>query len=232
MKELKYILISLLVAIILHLLFKSFYTNSLNKTNEINKLKELNKLKEYFDSMKKTSLPLEHEDQVSLDYLTKLPESKESKESRDTKRLDSVIEEYAKNNRLNISGEKKYTPEEIDLYRENFIDFRTLVEHSSREMTDPVDRMNLSLLNNKNELEGIKISEIYGNLTRDEKSDCVLKFDFDPMTMSQNYKSNGNDSLYFQNTQFAYCTDGVENGGTFYDEITGYDMINTHNALI
>jgi hypothetical protein len=145
--------------------------------------------------------------------------------------LDAAINEYAKYGRVNEGNDsiQHYSNDEINDYRQNFLDFRSKTENTSGGI-DMVDRMNIMQAESgsadiSKNYKGRRIADVYDDLTRNLKGEdmCLMKPEFDPLTMTNNYKSEGHNGNSLRKYHFRYYQDKAENGGKFFGNIEGYD---------
>ena len=261
-----YILIGLLVAIVLHILFKTMnkcgkenMTSSVTNTSNCKRgydpslleyanvngddglFEKMRRHDELDSSMFVNESDKEHNDGSSEEvYAEHYTDGKNIgcplRQMDDD--LDATINEYAKYGRLQNYSAQTFSNDEIDDYRQNFLDFRSKTENTSGG-TDMVDRMNIMQAESggadiSKNYKGRRISDIYDELTKNLKGEdpYVMKPEFDPLTMTNNYRSHGHNGDSFKKYQFRYHQDKVENGGKFYGDIEGYDPASDSEQLL
>jgi hypothetical protein len=242
--HINYILIGLIVAIILHLLFKTI--NKCGKENMMPHITNTAECKrgydpyilQYADVNGDDGLfeKMRRHDELDSSMFVNEPESlsgssEENRSEEMQNDLDATIKEYAKYGRLEQGDEAilKYSNEEINDYRQNFLDFRSKTENTSGGI-DMVDKMNIMQAESggadiSKNYKGRRISDVYDDLTKNLKGEAtsVINPEFDPLTMTNNYKSHGHNGDSLRKYHFRYYQDKVENGGKFYGDIEGYD---------
>lgn len=128
----------------------------------------------------------------------------------------------------------EFSKEEVDNYFLQFQDFDDKVNFSSRNTCDPVaklaqDRTNNTELVNK---QGMTIGDIFDGLTRDQiqqykkckNPGCIIPAQYDNITQRQYYfDRNDTSGATYSNYTTKYETDGVNNGGKFYNDIEAHD---------
>lgn len=162
-------------------------------------------------------------------------QSKTCPTSTNNAEVSRYINEYALNGRNICSndGDKKYTKEDLDVYRHNFIDFRNNTGHSSSTGENLVEKIN-ELYNTGNSdkakiHEGKTISDVFNGLTAQDRqinnSMCVIKPEIDRSTLSTHYKKDSANGGSYTNFNLIYESDknNVNNGGVFYGNVEGYD---------
>lgn len=128
----------------------------------------------------------------------------------------------------------KFDNDEIDNYFLQYQDFNDKVNYSSRNTCDAVDKIaqdrthNTELVNK----QGMTIGDFFDGLTRDEvqkfkqckNPGCVIPSKYDNITQRQYYfDREGTAGTTYSNFTTRYETDGVNNGGKFYNDIEAHD---------
>jgi hypothetical protein len=134
-------------------------------------------------------------------------------------------------------GDKQheFSKDEVDNYFLQQQDFDDKVNFSSRNTCDPVaklaqDRTHNTELVNK---QGLTIGDVFDGLTRDQVQQykkcknpgCVIPAQYDDITQRQYYfDRNDSPGATYSNYTTRYETDGVNNGGKFYEDIEAHDQ--------
>lgn len=133
--------------------------------------------------------------------------------------------------------------DDIQNYQNNFFSFGEQINKSTREGITEVDRVNEMQTARNNELNrctGQKISDIYDNLVKSDcdqikqckNPGCVIPPTIDQMTQATTYsKQNANGSA-FSRYDVMFETDGVNNGGKFYNDIEAFDSMSESNLIL
>lgn len=123
---------------------------------------------------------------------------------------------------------KTFTKDDIDNYRDKHFRFYNKINQSSKYDLDVVDKLNEN--NNMKDITGCKISDIFNGLTNN-----LPKSDFNYFNINND---NGEDNIidghngeYFNNTLWNYNNEKQMNGGNFYNNIIGFENINTQQIL-
>lgn len=157
--------------------------------------------------------------------------------------VDNYIKEYALYGRpLCVNQNNKnptYDKKDIDIYRENQLEFNNNINRSSSGV-DMVDKVNeLYLAGNGDcakRLQGKTIAEAYDQMTKIYKADnqntCLIKPEIDRASLGTHYMKPGHNSGTYISHQLRYNTDDVNTGGVFYDGIEGYDDTADHNMIV
>lgn len=163
---------------------------------------------------------------------------------------NTYTREFMLNNDMPIPTEPiSYTENEMQDYRNDFFNFRNKTNQSSQGV-DSTELLNENILSNNGNIydvnakakKGQKISEIYDGLTIGQyqniaPTDTVTSKDhiapnYDRVTHSPQFKTNGGNGSFFTNDNWMYKTDNVMNGGEFLDGITGSDSYHDNNMAI
>lgn len=121
---------------------------------------------------------------------------------------------------------KTFTNKDIDIYRDNHFRFHNKINQSSKYDLDVVDKLNEN--DNMKNISGCKISEIFNSLTNNlPKSD----FNYYNINKDEDNIVDGHNGEYFTNTLWNYDNEKNINGGTFYNNIIGFENINTQQIL-
>jgi hypothetical protein len=127
--------------------------------------------------------------------------------------------------------QEDFTRDEIDGYFDDQMNFHDKVNFSSQNTHDVVEKMGEDRLDNSELIknQGKTIGEIFDNYTKNELENtkkcknpgCVIPGGYDDLMQRQVYKDNNSET--FANFHTRYETDGVNNGGKFFDNIEGND---------
>lgn len=128
-----------------------------------------------------------------------------------------------------------FTRNEIDEYREKFLQFGNKVNGTSAPAEDPVDRMNMIALQGGIKAEGQTIADFYDNLLLPKsvspfksfpKATCVDPPTFDPSSgvPQAYYTNNANNGSYIMRDNWMYSGENPNNGGMLYDGIFADDQ--------
>ncbi len=129
--------------------------------------------------------------------------------------VNQFLDEYKDYGRLHRPIQTITTPQEINEFRKNFLDFRHYTENDSHAFgTDPVDNMNLEKMQSMYS-KGMSVADVYDRIS------------------SSNYNPNNIDIINMQHDEYRdgrimsntieYSTDDVNNGGFFFEKIRGYE---------
>ena len=163
--ELKYIIIILSIILFLHMVFKSFKTipNDVEYLKNKRGKRKNKRFRERFSNTRKN-----HNDDGDDNDDMNITEPFYDSDDEWEENVDGMIGEYVNYGRLEIGETKDENTEDIDQYRDRFIDFRNNIEASSNE-EDMVDRMNKMKLQNEEDMrkgnQGKNLSDIFNNLT-------------------------------------------------------------------
>lgn len=141
------------------------------------------------------------------------------------------------------NDENSQKSEDIQNYQNNFFGFGEQVNKSTREGITEVDRVNAMQTARNNELNrctGQKISDIYDNLVKSDcdqikqckNPGCVIPPTIDQMTQSTTYSKQNANGNAFTRYDVMFETDGVNNGGKFYDDIEAFDSMSESNLIL
>jgi hypothetical protein len=131
----------------------------------------------------------------------------------------------------------------VQNYQNNFFSFGEQINQSTREGITEVDRINEMQTAKNNELNrcnGQKISDVYDSLVKNDceqikqckNPGCVIQPTIDQMSQTTTYTkpfANGN---AFSRYDVMFETDGVNNGGKFYDDIEAFDNMSEYNLTL
>ncbi len=133
----------------------------------------------------------------------------------DYEELDKIVKEYRDFGRFEKNDQNipKATSMEIDSYRKSFLDFRNYVGATSNGF-DAVDSINLEKVQEISS-QGARISEVYDRMTAPNYKWSNI----DVVGMQHNEKIDE----ILKSDEFRYDSDTVNNGGIFFDKVTGYD---------
>lgn len=141
------------------------------------------------------------------------------------------------------SDENNSEIENIQNYQNNFFGFGEQINKSTREGITEVDRINEMQTAQNNELNicsGQKISDIYDNLVKSncdqikkcKNEGCVIPSMIDEITQTTTYSKQNANGNSFTRYNVMFETDGVNNGGKFYDDIEGFDSMSENNLIV
>lgn len=146
-----------------------------------------------------------------------------------------------------------FTRDEVDEYREKQIQFRDKINGTSALAVDPVDKMNMITIEGGVKANGQTIADYYDNLVgtgsyQAEKQGpgfilgspipsnrCVRPPTFDAMSgVPQGYytKEANNGGKYITRDNWVYNNENPNNGGVFYDGISGQDPMIESDRMI
>jgi hypothetical protein len=139
--------------------------------------------------------------------------------------------------------QQNMSQEEIQNYQNNFFNFNEQINKSTREGISEVDRVNAMQTSRNNELNrctGQKISDIYDNLVKSDcdqikqckNPGCVIPPPIDQMTQATTYSKQNANGNAFTRYDIMFETDGVNNGGKFYDDIEAFDSMSESNLML
>lgn len=119
-----------------------------------------------------------------------------------------------------------FDDKEIQKYFDNQQDLYNRTNFNTQNVNDVVeeiakDRTNNNELNNNN---GKTIAEVYDNFTTNNVckfKDCIIPSQIDDITKRQYYMDENTNNQSYSNFNTRYETDTVNNGGKFYDNISG-----------
>ena len=133
--------------------------------------------------------------------------------------------------------------EAVQNYQNNFFSFGEQINQSTREGITEVDRINEMQTSRNNELNtcsGQKISDVYDSLVKNDceqikqckNPGCIIPPTIDQISQTTTYTkpfANGN---AFSRYDVMFETDGVNNGGKFYDDIEAFDNMSEYNLTL
>jgi hypothetical protein len=143
-----------------------------------------------------------------------------------------------------------FTRDEVDEYREKFIEFKDKINGTSALPEDPVDKMNKITLQGGVKADGQTIADFYDKLvgstgTRQgpgfvlgspiPSDRCVRPPVFDASSgVPQGYytKNANNGGRYMLRDNWVYNNENPNNGGIFYDGISGQDPMIDNDRMV
>lgn len=127
--------------------------------------------------------------------------------------------------------QEEFTRDEVDAYLSDNLDFNEKINHSSQNRCDMVEQIGEDRLQNSEltKNQGKTIGEIFDGYMKDEtdkikkckNTGCVVPGGYDDVMKRQVYKDTNET---YANFHTRYETDGVNNGGKFFDSIEGHDV--------
>lgn len=227
---LDYIILALIFAVVIHIFIRTFgsvCSKTENMEESTQNISEEIKHANIEESTQNISEEIKHDnivdDKSLFDSMKQEVRSENASEKNDMieNKNDRYVREFVLGGRTICP--KKFTQEEIKEYKTNFFGFNDKINNSSSAGVDMVDKINES-----NNYEGKKISDIFNELTQNKEKECgnpkcIIPPQIDINHHTGSYKETGHFGKIFSRYHWKYEDDNVNNGGKFYDNIEASD---------
>jgi hypothetical protein len=233
-----YIILAIIFLIIIHIFMRTFSgscthskegmeSNVQSETPILNKSEQHYNVQDNFDlfaDMQKEEKTIEVKPVVSkVDINNLCPINKMNDET------DRYIKEIVLGGKFLCDKQPEQIVKDIDEYQNEFLSFGDVVNRSSDEKVDTVDKINELYTSQNNEmsnLKGKRIADVFNDLTQNkcgETDKCLIKPIIDRQIRMGYYLEDSGAGKYYTNYNWKYENDNVNNGGKFYDNIEASD---------
>lgn len=232
-----YVILALVFAVVIHIFIKTFNKPNnedmyCNQNSQHKNLSYGRKKVDLFEEASHNTRSISESESVPVSVASEF-------ESSPGNQLDYIQQFVANAGKV---CEEQVPEKTIQETQNDFFKFNETINYSTREGISEVDRINQMMTSHNNELvnsTGKKISDVYDELVKNDCDKikkckfpkCVIPTSIDPVNKSTLYKKQFANGNAFIDYGVMFETDGVNNGGKFYDDVEASDSMSESNAI-